>query len=71
MNGRFVEEIVTGSYFEIKDGFPVIENYEYADHTGLFWFEFESGKQTRKYSEKTAPKWLLDIRNKCLQFEED
>lgn len=30
-------------------------------YTGYFWFEYDNGKCTKKYSEKTAPKWLLKL----------
>jgi len=61
-DGYVVEEFTT-------TGAHCFEGGELVDHilddngtyTGIFWFEWFDGRPTRRYSRKTAPKWLLAL----------
>lgn len=61
--GYLIEEYVTGTRHLIVDGNRTISESNPDDgyYTGVFWWEYPDGKTSRRYTRKTAPKWLLKI----------
>lgn len=60
-NGWLVEEYIAVSEHHFEDGQIDARLHDDSDgtYTGVFWFEYADGKRTRRYTTKTAPKWLL------------
>jgi hypothetical protein len=61
--GWLIEEYVTASaHFFNNDGYSFSENDpDCGSYTGVFWFEYPDGTVTKRYTKKTAPKWLLEL----------
>ena len=61
-DGWVVEEYITEGAHLMEDGKAVdYEDASVGRYTGVFWFEYLDGRQTRRYTLKTAPKWLLSL----------
>lgn len=61
-DGFVVEEFVTATthLYDKRDGRWLHDSDPGGgEYTGVFWFQFRTGKCTKRYTEKTAPKWLL------------
>lgn len=61
-NGEVVEEFICTTRHLIEDD-EVIDHLNESndgEYTGIFWFEYLDGRITRRYTRKTAPKWLLE-----------
>ena len=61
--GELYEEITTTSCHIFEDDILVGHDQHpgTGEPTGIFWFVYRDGRITRRYSEKTAPKWLLRL----------
>ncbi len=63
-DGMVVEEFVTSTthlYDKRNGSWMHDSDPSFGDYTGVFWFQYRDGKCTRRYTEKTAPKWLLAL----------
>jgi len=72
--GIFFEEYITSSAYvfefdpkagRVQEAYPDHDSSD-GEYTGRFWFQHQRGEQTRMYTEKTAPKWLLVYREEVL-----
>ena len=61
-NGTLIEEYITQSISYFECGELQFRNHDPSDgeYTGRFQFQFDSGKYTKWYTERSAPKWLLE-----------
>ena len=59
-DGELIEEFVTSTshVFESGEHRGSVSDHE-GDYTGAFWFVHADGRMTRRYTRRTAPKWLL------------
>lgn len=59
-DGWVVEEYVTETahLFERGERCGSLSDGVRGTYTGVFWFEYFDGRQSRRYTEKTAPAWL-------------
>lgn len=62
-DGWVMEEYVTTPNHLFADGELLGHDADPGQgiYTGIFWFEYLEGTTTRRYSYKTAPKWLLAL----------
>ena len=62
-DGWVVEEYVTSSahLFESGELMDHDNSPELGSYTGVFWFWHLGGTYTRRYTRRTAPKWLLAL----------
>ena len=61
-DGWLMEEYVTSSGHLFENGeLQLHDNDPIGNYTGIFWFEFHDGHNSRRYSCKTAPNWLLAL----------
>lgn len=60
-NGEVVEEFICSSRHLIDNDIVVdhLNDTDTGEYTGVFWFEYLDGTVTKRYTKKTAPKWLL------------
>jgi len=63
IDGELVEEFITATLHFFKDGKKKrsISDLDGGEYTGRFWFIFLDGRQTKKFTAKSAPKWLLAL----------
>lgn len=57
------EEYITENSHLFEDGILMghVSDAVDGDYSGVFWFEHADGRKTRRYTENTAPKWLLAL----------
>ena len=61
-DGWLVEEWVTSTAHLFEQGeLGGYDSGEGGDYTGVFWFQHMDGPETRRYTRKTAPAWLLAL----------
>ena len=61
-DGYVVEEFIASGAHCFEGGELVDDILDdNGEYTGIFWFEYLDGGHTRRYSRKTAPKWLLAL----------
>lgn len=61
-NGEVVEEFMCYSRHLIENGIVIdhLNDTDSGHYTGVFWFEYLDGRKTKRYTRKTAPKWLVE-----------
>lgn len=51
-----------GEWAKYSDDSPITDHSaSEGEYTGRFWFQYLDGCCTRRYTQKTAPKWLLAL----------
>lgn len=62
-DGAICEEFIAFSSHHFSNGKLTHRVQDTADgeYTGRFFFRHKDGRCTRRYTEKTAPKWLLAL----------
>ena len=68
-SGELYEQYIASSCHFVEDGEVVGHNQDSTDgyYTGVFWFTYPDGHETRHYSEATAPAWMLELYEKAME----
>ena len=71
-SGWLLEEFVTvGAHLVVDGNYKTsVNDTEVGEYTGRFRFEYLDGKQTKWYTRKTAPRWLLSLYESIIQGRE-